>query len=281
MLLINKIAEIRSFVNSKQSKKQTIALVPTMGAIHEGHLSLIKSAKNLADIVIVSIFVNKAQFDKDADFNSYPRNLEYDMSQLRTIGVDVVFAPSHQEIYSSAAIVNINIAQLSDCLCAKYRKGHFDGVCLIITKLFNIMGPDYAIFGEKDFQQLQIIRRLTSDLNFETKIIAHPTCRLQNGLAMSSRNELLSDIDQKQASQIYQLLLQAKEQINNYPDKVENILQQFYSKIIACGFDKIDYLELRKEEDLNLVTYFDANIKSRIFFAGFIKNVRLIDNLSC
>lgn len=281
MLLIDKIVEIRNFVNEAASNKRSIALVPTMGAIHQGHLSLIKAAKKAADIVVVSIFVNKAQFNQDKDFNSYPRDLKSDITKLENLGVDVIFAPNHQEIYSSPAAVNINISQLSDSLCGNSRKGHFDGVCLIITKLFNILRPDFAIFGEKDFQQLQIIRKLVSDLNFTTKVISHPTCRLDNGLAMSSRNELLSDLEQQQASNIYKILQRAKDEINHNPHQLDNILQQLRSEITKCGFDRIDYFELRQEHDLKLVTNFDVNIKSRIFFAGFFKGVRLIDNLAC
>ena len=196
----------------QQHKNTKIGLVPTMGALHCGHLALIRQAKKSCDLVVVSIFINQKQFNRDCDYLTYPKTLKQDIKTIENFA-DILFCPNMAEIYPDDFATKISIANLSNHLCGKTRPGHFDGVALIIVKLFNIITPHQAFFGEKDFQQLQIIKQLTIDLNISIKIIGCKTVRQKDGLAMSSRNLLLNDEGRKIAPQIYQNLCLAKEQI--------------------------------------------------------------------
>ncbi len=280
MLIIKNIAEIRNELSTLKANQQSIALVPTMGCLHEGHLSLVKKAREVADKVVVSIFVNRQQFNDSNDFQKYPRQVDLDCRKLEEQGVNIVFVPDDKEIYKNKPLINIDIPNLTNCLCGVTRKGHFNGVCLIIAKLFNIIQPNFAIFGEKDFQQLQIIKRLTSDLNYPIKIIGFPTQRQEDGLALSSRNILLSDEDKKIAIKIQQILREIRSKlVNNFNLELAEVLSDAKNHFLKNGFRKIDYLEIRQEEDLQLVVKINQSTKSRIFFAGFVGDVRLIDNL--
>jgi pantoate--beta-alanine ligase len=243
-----------------------------MGSLHEGHLTLIKEAKKNVDIVIVSIFVNKAQFNNLKDYELYPQNLEKDSIMLREANVDALFAPSQAEIYSEDFSFKIIPITMSDCLCAKDRVGHFDGVALIITKLFNIINPHCAFFGEKDFQQLAIVKKLIRDLNFDIEIFGVETVREPSGLAMSSRNQRLSEIGKIKASMIYKILNDIKLNPQIIEDKKRELLKN--------GFEKIDYLEIRNEDNLKLNMNLFSSQKRRIFIAVYLEGVRLIDNLS-
>ena len=270
--IFNKISAIKNFVKEGQKSNKRIALVPTMGSLHEGHLTLINNAKKNADIVIVSIFINKAQFNDLKDYQLYPQNLESDIKMLEKIGVDALFSPSASEIYDENFSFKIIPTSMIDCLCAKDRVGHFDGVALIITKLFNIVNPDSAFFGEKDFQQLAIIKKLVKDLNFDIEIFGVETVRESSGLAMSSRNQRLSEASKIKASMIYKALNEIK--IN------PQIIDEKKRELLANGFEKIDYLEIRNEDNLNLNMNLCSSQKRRIFIAIYIEGVRLIDNLS-
>ena len=208
-------------------------------------------------------------------------NLRDDLLKLSKVNTDFVFTPDDKDIYKDKPLINIDISYLANCLCGISRSGHFAGVCLIVSKLFNIINPDFAIFGEKDFQQLQIIRRLVTDLSFSTKIISQPTLRQKDGLAISSRNILLNDEDRKNAAQIYTILSNVRNiLLKDKESDLSFIIQNAKKELIRIGFDKIDYLEVRQEENLQLIESFDPYIKSRIFFAGFLRNVRLIDNIN-
>ena len=270
--IFNKISEIKNFVNENKKLNRKIAFVPTMGCLHEGHLTLIKEAKKNADIVIVSIFINKAQFNDLKDYELYPQNLEKDSAMLIKENVDALFAPISAEIYNEDFSFKIIPTAMIDCLCAKDRVGHFDGVALIITKLFNIINPDCAFFGEKDFQQLAIIKKLIKDLNFDIEIFSVETVREESGLAMSSRNQRLSEANKIKASMIYKILNEIK--LN--PQIIENKKRE----LLANGFEKIDYLEIRNEDNLKLNMNLFSSQKRRIFIAVYLEGVRLIDNLS-
>ena len=275
MKIFNQILQIRNFLQSQNGKK--IGLVPTMGALHAGHLSLIEEAKKHCDLLVVSIFVNKAQFNNKADYLNYPNLLEEDIKILKENGVDVLFNPDAEDIYQNN-FTKISIEKLADNLCGKTRPGHFEGVGLIITKLFNIIEPNVAVFGQKDFQQLQIIRKLTQDLNFNVQIIGGETLREDDGLAMSSRNLRLSEQSRIKAGAIFENLNQAKKEILA-GKKLNEVLQKTEEKLLTSGFEKIDYLNLCDEENLQILTDFNSKKKSRLFIAAFIQNVRLIDNL--
>lgn len=270
--VFNKIFDIRNFVNDNKKLNKTIAFVPTMGSLHEGHVALIENAKKYADIVIVNIFVNKAQFNDLQDYELYPQNLENDVKILINTPADAVFAPSNLEIYDENFSFKIVPTSMVDCLCAKDRVGHFDGVALIIAKLFNIINPNYAFFGEKDFQQLAIIKKLVKDLNFNVEILSVETVREPSGLALSSRNQRLSADNKIKASMIYKVLNEIK--IN------PKIIEEKKRELLENGFEKIDYLEIRNEDNLKLNMDFISQKKRRIFIAVYLGGVRLIDNLS-
>ena len=270
--VFNKIFDIRNFVNDNKKLNKTIAFVPTMGSLHEGHVALIENAKKHADIVIVNIFVNKAQFNDLKDYELYPQNLENDLKILNNTSTDAVFAPSNLEIYDENFSFKVVPTTMVDCLCAHDRVGHFDGVALIIAKLFNIINPDYAFFGEKDFQQLAIIKKLVKDLNFNLEILSVETVREPSGLALSSRNQRLSADNKIKASMIYKVLNEIK--IN------PKIIEEKKRELLENGFEKIDYLEIRNEDNLKLNMDLISPKKRRIFIAVYLEGVRLIDNVS-
>lgn len=279
MRIFHKISEIKSEIKNLKKQGKKIAFVPTMGFLHEGHLSLIDEAKKNADIVISSIFVNQKQFNEASDFTNYPSNLEGDIAKLESKKTDILFCPNSSEIYPRPNLINFEIKNLADNLCGATRQNHFQGVVLVVSKLFNIIDPDVAIFGEKDFQQLQIIRRLVSDLNFDIKIIPGAIFREENGLAMSSRNSRLTSDNLNKSPEIYKILSAAKTEIlSSKTDKIHEILEKAKIKLSKI-FDKIDYLEICDEENLQIVKEFDKNIKSRIFVAVYAGEIRLIDNI--
>lgn len=263
----------------EKNSNQKIALVPTMGALHQGHLSLIEKAKEIADIVVVSIFVNKTQFDDLSDYQNYPRQNKEDLKKLKNCAVDYVFLPESKEMFGSDFAFKIMPIKLVDCLCAKSRLGHFDGVALVVTKLLNIVKPDIAIFGEKDFQQLSIIKKLNEDLNLDVKILGHKTMREKSGLAMSSRNQRLSEASKIKAAALFRILSEIKFEVKKTPQNIEKILQLKMQELLKIGFSKIDYLEIREEKNLKLITDLKGPKAARIFVAGYLDEVRLIDNL--
>jgi pantoate--beta-alanine ligase len=270
--IFKQISAIKNFVKEAKKLNKIIAFVPTMGSLHRGHITLINNAKKNADIVIVSIFVNKAQFNDIKDYELYPQNLESDIKMLEEANVDALFYPSTSEIYDENFSFKIIPTDMVDCLCAKDRVGHFDGVALIITKLFNIVNPHFAYFGEKDFQQLAIIKKLVKDLNFDLEIFGVETVRESSGLAMSSRNQRLSKVGKIKASMLYKILNEIK--IN------PQIIEEKKRELLANGFEKIDYLEIRNEDNLKLNMNLFSSQKRRIFIAVYLEGVRLIDNLS-
>lgn len=268
MLVIKTVAELREFIAKETEFGKSVSFVPTMGALHEGHLALVKKAKEIGEISVVSIFVNKTQFNEQNDYENYPKNLEKDLEKLSEIAPSCVFAPEDLEIFPEESAFKIIPQKLVDCLCGATRPGHFDGVSLIIVKLFNIVKPNLAIFGEKDFQQIAVIKKLVRDLNFSVEIIAHPTLREESGLAMSSRNQRLSEASKIKAANLFRVL----QEIKNDPQ----VLPRKKSELLEIGFEKIDYLEIRGEENLDL----NSDSKRRVFVAARLEGVRLIDNLA-
>lgn len=268
MFVAKTVKEVREFLLNETEFGKKVTFVPTMGSLHEGHLALVKKAKEIGEVSAVSIFVNKTQFNDQDDFEKYPRTLEEDLKKLEQLNPSLVFAPEDLEIFPNESSFKIIPQKLVDCLCGAKRPGHFEGVSLIITKLFNIVKPDIAIFGEKDFQQVAVIKKLVSDFNFPVKIISHPTLREESGLAMSSRNQRLSEAARIKAANLFRIL----SEIKNNPE----ILPQKKEELFALGFEKIDYLEIRGEENLDL----NSSSARRIFVATYLEGVRLIDNLA-
>lgn len=277
MIIVEKIAQLK--LERKKLIGKKIAFVPTMGALHEGHLALVKQAKEIADFVIVSIFVNKTQFNDLSDYEKYPRQEQSDLDKLKSVGADLVFLPQQEEIFADDFSFKIIPTKLTDCLCGSSRVGHFDGVALIVTKLFNLVQPNIAIFGQKDFQQLAIIKRMVRDLNFDIEIFAHPTLREKSGLAMSSRNQRLSENGKIKAAEIFRILSEIKNEVRNSDTEIDKILQKKQQELLNLGFEKIDYLEIRLTENLEIITNFNSDKKTRIFVAAYLEGVRLIDNL--
>ena len=256
--------------------RKTIGFVPTMGNLHQGHLALVKEAKNYCDVVVVSIFVNPTQFGAGEDFDTYPRTLEADRQLLADMGCDVVFAPSVQQMYGCGEqLTTVQVNDIANELCGKTRLGHFTGVATVVTKLFNMVQPNAAFFGEKDWQQLAVIRHLTNDLCFSIDIVGVPTLRNAEGLALSSRNGYLSKAEKQTATQLYQTLSSIAQQIQAGNTDLPFVLQQAKDHLTACGFE-VDYLEVRTPE-LQQATHLAQDLV--VLVAAKLGTTRLIDNL--
>ena len=275
MDIIYKIEEAKEIIKQKKNEGKRIGLVPTMGALHEGHLSLIKASIDTSDYTAVSIFVNPIQFAQGGDFNKYPRDLEKDINLAESIGVDLLFIPEADEIFGDNLLTYVDIKKLSDNLCGITRPGHFRGVCTIVVKLFNILTPDVAFFGKKDIQQLYIIKKMTEDLNFDIDIVACSIIREKNGLAMSSRNSYLSEVERKGASIVYQSIKKAIKIINNgeiASDVVINIIKDMIDSVKSA---RIDYVKIVNKDMEDVSAISKGNI---IALAVYFGRTRLIDN---
>lgn len=258
-----------------RTTKKLIGFVPTMGNLHEGHLTLVRAAKKICDVVVVSIFVNPIQFGAGEDFDSYPRTLEQDSRLLADVGCDIIFAPSVDQMYGKQPrLTNISVGQITNDLCGQSRPGHFDGVAVVVTKLFNIVQPDYAFFGEKDYQQLAVIRQLVQDLNIPLEVIGVPIVRAADGLALSSRNGYLSEEQRSIAPKIYQLLKQAEVGLGE-GQSLSQVLANISTELTQAGF-VVDYVEAR-QPNLQPIEEFDRDLV--LFIAAKLGSTRLIDNL--
>jgi pantoate--beta-alanine ligase len=290
MKIIKRASEIIEISKKLKLQNKKISFVPTMGGLHFGHLSLLKKAKENSDIVICSIYVNKDQFNDAKDFEKYPRNLEDDLQKIKDCcQIDYVFVPEFEEMNNFHLSKNYQPnPQYLNILCDKNRKGHFQGVVKILAKFFTIIKPDIAIFGEKDFQQLQIVKSLANEMNakmneeinFNLEIISGDIVREKNGLAMSSRNQLLSNKAKKISGNISQILHETRGEILLQKNiNIDEIISNKSQKLLKLGFEKIDYFEVRADEDLQIITDFSSNRNSRILIALYIEKIRLIDNL--
>lgn len=263
-----------SLSSARQSRK-TIGFVPTMGNLHQGHLNLVREARKLCDVVVVSIFVNPIQFGPNEDFDSYPRTLDQDSQLLADVGCDIIFAPSVEQMYGKQPrLTNISVGQITDDLCGAQRPGHFDGVAVVVTKLFNIVQPHFAFFGQKDYQQLAVIKQFVQDLNMPIEIMGVPIARAEDGLALSSRNGYLSAEHRQTAPVIYQSLKTAASNLNKGA-LLSDVLLQIKTELTQHGFD-VDYVEARSPM-LQTVEQFDQDIV--LFVAAKLGKTRLIDNL--
>lgn len=269
------IQGLAASLNPARAARKIIGFVPTMGNLHEGHLTLVREAKKLCDVVVVSIFVNPTQFGPGEDFDNYPRTLEQDSRLLADVGCDIIFAPSVEQMYGTQPrLTNISVSQITDDLCGSSRPGHFDGVALVVTKLFNIVQPNYAFFGQKDYQQLAVIRQFVQDLNIPLEVIGVPIVRAEDGLALSSRNGYLTTEQRQVAPVIYQGLKQAEEQLHQGKD-LQQVLADLKTLLTDNGF-VVDYVEAR-QPNLLAASQFDHDIV--LFVAAKLGGTRLIDNL--
>ena len=269
------IQGLAASLNPARAARKIIGFVPTMGNLHEGHLNLVREARKLCDIVVVSIFVNPIQFGPNEDFDNYPRTLEHDQRLLAEVGCDVVFAPTVEQMYGKKPrLTNISVGGITDDLCGLQRPGHFDGVAVVVTKLFNIVQPNFAFFGEKDYQQLAVIRQFVRDLNLPLEVIGVPITRAEDGLALSSRNGYLSAENRAIAPTIFKTLKEAEQSLKS-GKALNEVLADIKSALTAAGF-VVDYVEARTTE-LQKIEQFNEDLV--LFVAAKIGATRLIDNL--
>ncbi|QOW47206.1 MULTISPECIES: pantoate--beta-alanine ligase [Acinetobacter] len=269
------IQGLSASLSPARSARKIIGFIPTMGNLHEGHLNLVRAARKLCDVVVVSIFVNPIQFGPNEDFDNYPRTLEHDSHLLAEVGCDIVFAPSVEQMYGKQPrLTNISVSDITNDLCGLQRPGHFDGVAVVVTKLFNIVQPNFAFFGQKDYQQLAVIKQLVQDLSMPIEVIAVPIARAEDGLALSSRNGYLSEQDRATAPTIYATLQAAEKQLHDGLE-LDVVLTNIRQILTEAGFE-VDYVEARTPT-LQKIGQFDQDIV--LFVAAKLGKTRLIDNL--
>lgn len=276
MIRVNLNSDLREQTTDWKMQKQTIGFVPTMGNLHQGHLSLVEHANKVADKVVTSIFVNPSQFVKGEDFATYPRTIEEDLAVLKEANVDLVYIPDEDQLFPTGweNVTEVTVPKLDNIFCGKTRPGHFKGVATIVTKLFNLVRPDLAVFGKKDYQQLLVIKNTVDDLNLPVEIIGSPTVRENDGLAMSSRNQYLTPAERKIAPVLYQVLSETAEKVSQTIENIKELESSAVSKLEQAGF-MVDYFNVCEADDLsepksnNLV----------ILVAAWLGKARLIDNI--
>lgn len=280
MKLVQSLHDLKDVLSQVRANNQTIGLVPTMGALHEGHLSLVRQSVAENDYTVVSVFVNPTQFNNADDLAKYPRNLQKDSELLQTVGCDLIFAPTKDDIYDADELTGtfeFDFGGLDKVMEGAFRPGHFNGVVQIVSKLFELIQPDKAYFGEKDYQQLAIIHRMTKLMNFDVEIVDCPIVREESGLAMSSRNERLSPEQRKIAASISKILFECRNFVPSLsPTQVKEWVENELSKIPAF---ELEYFEIANAETLQSAT--DWNQPTVGFVAVFCGDVRLIDNIRC
>lgn len=278
MKIITAIKELQHTMKEHKNSQQTIGFVPTMGFLHEGHLKLMHEARSQNDILIISIFVNPLQFGENEDFDSYPRNMERDTRLAKEAGADYIFAPSVNEMYKNEPSVTVRVEKRTDVLCGKSRAGHFDGVATVLTKLFNLIGPDRAYFGMKDAQQVAVVSGLISDFHFPVQLVPVQTVREEDGLAKSSRNVYLSEDEREQAPHLYKALQAGKERMMKGEKSPASIIESVSSYLSAHTDGVIDYAEIYSYPELETL----AELKGNVILAVAVKftKARLIDNIT-
>lgn len=277
MEIIQRIPQMKEVSRKARSDGKVIGFVPTMGFLHEGHLSLVREARKMADIVVVSIFVNPAQFGPKEDLDKYPRDVTRDAETLSAENVDYIFLPKAEEIYPETFRTYVKVRELSECLEGVTRSTHFEGVTTVVMKLFHIVDPHFSFFGQKDAQQLVIIRRMVQDMNMDVEIIRLPIVREPDGLAMSSRNVYLSPEERKAAPVLYRALQAAQQRINDGERKTKPILKEIREIIEAEPLARIDYIAAVDMIDLKELKTLKG--KSVVALAAYFGDTRLIDNI--
>ena len=269
-------SSIARYRNGPLNTAASLAIVPTMGSIHEAHEKLIIEAKRNADIVLATIFINPMQFGKNEDFEKYPQSEKEDITRLSSVGCDIIYIPTLDNIYPEGFDLTINVPKLSSVLCGKKRPGHFEGVSTIVAKLLLQSGADYAVFGEKDYQQLLIIKSLVKNLDIPCHVLPIETIRDENGLAISSRNQYLSIANKNIANNINKIM---KSAVNDYKNEdIKSTITFVKNNLINSGIKNIDYIEIRDNNNLNLIENNDKS-NARLFIAVYINDTRLIDNI--
>ena len=275
--IITDIEKMRQLSMARRSEGFRVGLVPTMGSLHEGHLSLVKRATDITDFVVVSIFVNPIQFGHGEDFNRYPRDIKSDMRLLETVGANVIFAPDKTVMYPPGYSSYVLVERLTEGLCGRSRPGHFRGVTTVVTKLFNIVMPHVAVFGQKDAQQLAAIKRMTKDLNMDIEIDVGPTIREPDGLAMSSRNSYLNQEERQQATVLYKALCTGEKLVKSDVINSQEIIKKVREVFTESPLAKIEYIEIVGIEDMMPVN--DVSGGALLAIAAWFSTTRLIDNI--
>ena len=278
MEIFKQIDPLRAFLKTHRVHGKSIGLVPTMGALHTGHLSLIKASQAQNNITVSTIYINPTQFNNLSDLEKYPRTLENDIALLESAGCEVLFCPDNNEMYPEKSVLTVDFGNLDKVMEGKFRPGHFSGVGLVVSKLFNIIQPTNAYFGQKDFQQFAIIQKLVDELKFDLSLHRVATSREADGLAMSSRNLRLSPHHRKQATVFYQALLEARRNLNDgiALEEVKNRVKHFVEQQPDVT---LEYLELADSKNLNLLKNVENQHPPVLCIAGFVGDVRLIDNM--
>ncbi len=274
--ILRRLADLRTLTREWRQKGEVIGVVPTMGALHQGHLSLAEAAKADCDRVIVTIFVNPKQFNNPEDLANYPRTEQEDAEKLAPFDVDAIYVPDPAEIYPKGFATTVAVSGLTDAMEGEFRPGHFDGVSTVVSKLFLQTQADRAYFGEKDYQQLMVVRRMARDLDIPIEVIGCPTVREASGLAMSSRNQRLSEDGLAIAAEKHRIMRALAEALGN-GEEFDALASQAKTDLLAAGFNDVEYLQLRCAETLEPLTH--ANRPARLFAAALVEGVRLIDNL--
>ena len=276
MRIIRTVREMQRWSEDQRLERKTVAFAPTMGFLHEGHLSLVREAKNRGDVVVVSIFVNPMQFNQASDFDKYPRNEDQDERALEALGTDVLFMPPPAEIYPDGYQSAVEVEKVSQPLCGAFRPGHFRGVATVVAKLFNMVKPHCALFGEKDFQQCVVIKRMVRDLNFDIDIVTLPTVREDDGLAMSSRNARLSTAERETSRCVSSALTAAQELVSGGQSSSAVILQAVQQILTQNAEVRVEYASLCQPETLEEVEQISG--PTLLAIAVWVGEVRLIDN---
>ncbi len=278
MITLGSIVDLRQQIRQWRMQGERIALVATMGNLHHGHLTLVHRAREVADRVVVTIFVNPLQFGEGEDFSSYPRTMQQDSDLLVEAGVDMLFAPSVEEVYTRPQPLQtkVEVPGVSDILCGASRPGHFVGVATVVCKLFNMVQPDIALFGEKDFQQLLVIRHMVADLSIPVEVIGVPTVREADGLAMSSRNGYLTQQERKQAPELYRVMQSTAERVGSGERDYAKLESEAKQELEKAGF-RPDYYTIRRSDDLTEPSGNESGLV--ILAAAYLGKARLIDNL--
>ncbi len=276
MKIIRDIREMQQTAEALRLQGRRIAFVPTMGYLHQGHLSLMQEGRKRADVVVSSIFVNPTQFGPQEDLSAYPRDFENDERLMQEVGVDIVFYPAESEIYPEGYQTRVRVEKVTQNLCGASRPVHFGGVTTVVTKLFHIVKPHVALFGDKDFQQRVVIQRMARDLNFDIEVIGCPTVREADGLAMSSRNAYLTPEERKKALSVKQALVRAGELYDGGVRNTEDLLSGVREVLAACPEMQIDYIKICDTETLEEIDRVEK--EAVLAIAVFLGNTRLIDN---
>lgn len=278
MEIFEQIAPLKAFLKNFKCQGKSIGLVPTMGALHSGHVSLIKASQQQNQVTVSTIYVNPTQFNNKNDLLKYPRTLEKDTELLKSVGCDVLFSPDNKEIYPEKSVLMLDFGHLDKIMEGKFRPGHFSGVGLVVSKLFNIVEPDHAYFGQKDWQQFAVIQKMVEEFNFNVALHSVETLRETDGLALSSRNLRLNPQERKKAVVFYKGLLQARAALKE-GNKIEVVKAKVKANIEQYPDVRLEYFELADSKNLNLLDHVESSEHPIMCIAGYVGEVRLIDNM--